>query len=799
MAKLHLLCCFSLILSSCFCQTKNSNYDLKKTRLLVQIVGTYLFVANQGIIDADSAMILAGKAERIPYLIAYDEDYNLGSRLLDEKFQNLASMHVAAALLPKLQGENKILLLLKLGAWHLHQTGIRPDDTLKASRYLQQALNMSADMRNYRLQNAALNLLGVYFGQVGNTALAHRYFSAALGIGMRLNNKLLFANTINNEATCLSDRDSSKATLLKEALSIYRQINEKEKQIKVLGELTSVYFANTQLDSVAILTKEAIALGNAIGFRHTHYSYNVLAYVDLIKQDWPGTFRNATIAVNNMEANRDTMFASYFYLSLAQAYVVAQKPDEAVKIFYKVLNSYKEGPLFWYHLFLNAVSTLQGHHKYKEAFLLLQQVTKKYPPETELDKMYVSQFIAISYQYMGEYNLADKYFVEMIRLADKINRPEMANDLAIAYSAAAVFYGGTKQFGRAAYFLKKATALPVERMGAFARRNIGRIRYQIDSAKGNYLLALQEYRQFQELEDSTYNINLINQTNELIGKYETEKKEKDIQLLNGKAQLQQTALAKSNLVKNTTLAGMIVLMVILFLIFRQYRINRRKNQTLGNLLHEKEWLLKEIHHRVKNNLQIVISLLESQSIYVKNDALAAIRDSQHRVYAMALIHQKLYQFEDMQTIMCDEYLVELVDYLKDSLDVRTNIEFVVYIDPVKLDVSQAVPIALILNEAVTNTVKHGFAGRHKGRVQILLELLETSEIQFIISDNGIGLPQGFDIEKADSLGMSLIKGLSDDLEGNLSIESNNGTCIKIIFKKFGSSYLEQRARSGQFA
>src|SRR6185369_16726337 len=118
----------------------------------------------------------------------------------------------------------------------------------------------------------------------------------------------------------------------------------------------------------------------------------------------------------------------------------------------------------------------------------------------------------------------------------------------------------------------------------------------------------------------------------------------------------------------------------------------RKNEQLQHLLNEKEWLIKEIHHRVKNNLQIVMSLLNSQSAFIDNEpALTAIHDSQHRVHAMSLIHQKLYNADDVSSIDMSFYIRELVSYLSDSFDASQRVRFEFNIEPLEMDVSQAVP------------------------------------------------------------------------------------------------------------
>ena len=220
------------------------------------------------------------------------------------------------------------------------------------------------------------------------------------------------------------------------------------------------------------------------------------------------------------------------------------------------------------------------------------------------------------------------------------------------------------------------------------------------------------------------------------------------------------------------------------LALKQEKINDQ-SISLKKLLLDKEWLLKELHHRVKNNLQVVISLLNTQSAYLDNkDALLAIQDSQNRMFAMSLIHQKLYQNDNLSTIDMHWYIPELVSYLKSVFDADHKIAFLLDIDHVDLDVAQAMPLGLILNEAIINALKYAYPETHKGEVKILLKEKQDNLYQLIISDNGVGVPD-FELKNRNSLGMNLMYGLSNQIDGSFEVESKNGLSITLNFKKNG--------------
>ncbi len=203
-----------------------------------------------------------------------------------------------------------------------------------------------------------------------------------------------------------------------------------------------------------------------------------------------------------------------------------------------------------------------------------------------------------------------------------------------------------------------------------------------------------------------------------------------------------------------------------------------------HLLEEKERLLKEIHHRVKNNLQVVMSLLDSQAASLEDKAaLSAIRESQHRVQAMALIHQKLYQSKGVARISMLAYIEEVVAYLHECYCLFGAVHFELEVDDIELDVTQAVPVGLIINEAVTNALKYAFPGGRSGTVSLRLMRLRKHGYALTIRDNGVGLPDHYNPTGSRSLGMTLLHGFSAQLGGELSIVNAAGLAINLVFEE----------------
>jgi PAS domain S-box-containing protein len=200
-------------------------------------------------------------------------------------------------------------------------------------------------------------------------------------------------------------------------------------------------------------------------------------------------------------------------------------------------------------------------------------------------------------------------------------------------------------------------------------------------------------------------------------------------------------------------------------------------------LMEKEVLLREVHHRVKNNMAVISSLLALQSGYVyEKKYLEMFNESQRRIRSMALVHEKLYESDDFAHINVKDYVESLVEnistaFLADDRNVKLNI----IVDDLNLDIDNLIPCGLLMNEILTNSFKHAFNGQDNPEISVIMKKVEDGKVLLSISDNGIGLPDGFDISKPTGLGHKLIKPLAAQIAGIMEVNVNNGTEFRIIF------------------
>ncbi|MDI6644217.1 MAG: histidine kinase dimerization/phosphoacceptor domain -containing protein [Methanobacteriaceae archaeon] len=205
---------------------------------------------------------------------------------------------------------------------------------------------------------------------------------------------------------------------------------------------------------------------------------------------------------------------------------------------------------------------------------------------------------------------------------------------------------------------------------------------------------------------------------------------------------------------------------------------------IENSLKEKEMLLGEIHHRVKNNLQIISSLLNLQSIHIKDPFDKELfTESQNRVKSMAIIHEKLYQSQNFTKINLKDYTISLLkDIMGTYMTDPDQIRFELDADNIELNLETAIPCGLILNELITNSIKHAFPSGSKGNISIKFRE-DNGMYQLEVADDGVGFPEDLDLENAKSLGLELINNLVNQLDGNIELESNHGTRFIINFSE----------------
>jgi len=220
-------------------------------------------------------------------------------------------------------------------------------------------------------------------------------------------------------------------------------------------------------------------------------------------------------------------------------------------------------------------------------------------------------------------------------------------------------------------------------------------------------------------------------------------------------------------------------------VFEDITERKEYERQLQESIKEKEVLIKEVHHRVKNNMQVISSILNLQSSYIDDEtALGILRESQDRIKSMSFVHESLYQSKTLSEVNFSEYIQNIARNLFHSYGRREgglSLDF--DLEEVHLNLDTSIPCGLIINEVVSNSLKYAFHGREKGVIRIEFSKLSDGKLKLIVSDDGIGLPDNFDIENAESLGLQLVTTLVTQVSGELKIDTSNGTRFTIVFKE----------------
>ena len=298
----------------------------------------------------------------------------------------------------------------------------------------------------------------------------------------------------------------------------------------------------------------------------------------------------------------------------------------------------------------------------------------------------------------------------------------------------------------------------------------------------NFPKALEYQKKARVMRDSTAAIESDKVMSNLLTKYETAKKEETIKTQEAKISQQQ----KTQILYITIAALLTLSLIGMFSSMKTIRKKREKLQVLNLELETKnkqnELLLKEIHHRVKNNLELVKSLIALQSAQLEDSATKdAMIASQNRVQSMGIIHQKLYQGENLGSIEMKDYFLNLSEGILDTFNSEDQVKIECAMDSLELDVDTAVPIGLIVNELLTNALKYAFPENKKGNIQISLLKDKPDVLTLKVIDNGIGKTEGL-ASKGTGFGSQLIKLLTQQLNGEMTEENNMGTSVLFHFK-----------------
>jgi two-component sensor histidine kinase len=793
--------------------------DTGQVELLLKISHILWYNRHGRELTLDSCDAFAKQAYRLSADLQYVEGATEAGFMLCRAAIEKGDILAARRIMSKSYGAQRARLLLLIGEYYAFKFQPGEPQYRLALPLILEGIQSSQKIKSGKWMDQGLLLLGKYQFKKGDSQAGKKAILTIIAKYEKSQDYLKTAHFWSELALYMPENNKTYHDIIKSyerAIHYFMLANDKKNAAYSLRDLAMVNGNHNQLDSAEKHLMRCVALLKDIDEEPSPTTYAMIG--DFYR--FTGQYEKAVIyALQGIKSAKSERSKDRFYFLLGNIYELRGEYEKSLHYLYATYNSELkvEGDLLHVYAYrITNVITASG--KPKKALSYLTNFLREHPSTlVNRKQLFCHSFIDI-YSKLGDYKTAEKYCIEMLNLNKAVeveNGRNQNNGITLegcgAYFLAGRFYTDWKKYDKGGKYLKKSLEDP-QYFDYQQQLDTYRLLAKTDSASGNFRSAFKNFQVFKRLNDSVSNASTSRRISELNIRFETEQQLNDIKLLKNNQRMQQAELQKSAMIRNLTVGGAVLLLIVAIIFILGYRNKKRiseelrfqrdeidrKNAEMRILLNknekflkekdehikEKDWLLKEIHHRVKNNLQIVISLLNSQSKYLEDpDTLTALQGSQNRIFSISLIHQKLYQDDNLAGISFQTYIKELTDHLSNSLNTDEKVYFDLKADDVLLDVSQAVPLGLITNEAITNAMKHAFKGQKEGIISISFLKEDNDWLSLMIADNGIGLPQDYNIEEADSLGITLMRGLSDQLKAEFEFTGWPAVRIRMRWKK----------------
>jgi len=723
----------------------------------------------------------------------------------------------------------RIKLQLQLAGFYLSKPGKDKMGEDSARNLIDQAFLLSHTLHSVKWQNESQRAKGDLYLHSGDFKNGKIYYLAVINEYRKEGNKVQEAGALTRIAKFNYDdgRTDLRENIreFRNAATIYKQLANNVEEANSLFYIGDAYCIEDKLDSAMGILKQSVVLYKSANSKYQYMPDYDLSSIYAFRSNLHIELLYLQEGERYLDTSASPTWLNNYYFNLSQAYLLSNFYDISIGWAQKgAKHSKLTGDKDYYYTYVGliVVDYIRLGQPQK-ALNYLQKSISDFPPDNT-QQISLDEFYGRCYVALHLYSKAEKCYLDMDRLfahyadnpENKIKDDIYYNNFIGHYFTLAKAFITMDKFKEAGAYLKIIDTVMHHHVHVFFPPSTisyyENCQFKVDSAAGNYIIAIKRFERHTLIEDSVLNASNIKQIAEINIQYETERKNKNILLLQSQGNIQKEKLTETKVQRNVILGGTTMLFLITGLTLNGYRRKRRSVMKLNaqqkkinqqnvileklvsekdilleekeSLLIDKELLMKEVHHRVKNNLHMISSLLESQSAYLENEALLAVQQSQHRIQAISLIHQKLYVNEAITDVSMPVYLREIVSYLQASFAADGRIVFHVNLDPIELDVAQAVSVGLIVNEVVTNSLKYAFPDNKKGGIFISMRDLGGDEVALTVADNGVGLKKGATATESknnNSLGMNLITGLSKNLKAKLSISSASGMEIALKF------------------
>ncbi|MEO5644259.1 MAG: tetratricopeptide repeat protein [Bacteroidia bacterium] len=707
-------------------------------------------------------------------------------------------------------GKEKLKILNKLTAL---------DTTENFRNYHRQATALAKEINDDTSEVRALRAMGNHYLNSGQTDSAYLYFTKALIVARKykLPSEIIVCLNKSADAQEEAGHFDKALQLYTEALYESKKINKK-KEIAVAYENLGIFHLYQRNDSTALKCfNEQLKLLEQLNDSSTMYiCLNNIGSIYLIRGEYSNCIQYylQSIGIEKRLKKDDAVAQSHVNIGIvyktqgnldmaleslleAVRYFDKQKPStDRAKCYTAIgniliaLDSTKRALLYHYKSleinekinykkgiaksYTNIAETYMKLAQYDSALIYITYSIKL--KETLKDKAslaYSFDILGENYFHQKDYAQAQNYYLQSMKLQQEVEDP---NGKATTLNKLGALYFEWGKYDLALKNLEEAREIELQIGAKQLLLNNYRITRNALKENKDFLNALYFSDKYIELNEDMLNEQKNNMITNLQLKYDTEKKEQEIKLLTEKDKSHAAIVSQQYTLITSLIAGAFLLIIILLISLKAYRTSEKSNK-------QKQVMMKELHHRVTNNLQVLSSLLNLQQNRLEDVATKdAIKEVQHRLKAMLLIHRDLYSGSADAYVDMKIYIEKLVDNLLSSFGYsKSKMKINLVTDHILLEADKALNVGFICNEVVNNSFKHAFSKTDQPELTITLQKQGTEYLLFAIADNGKGMQIEKDIEKTNSFGLRLINMFIKDLKGSLNIASNeNGSRFEFI-------------------
>jgi two-component sensor histidine kinase/uncharacterized protein HemY len=571
-------------------------------------------------------------------------------------------------------------------------------------------------------------------------------------------------------------------TLHKQALDLYKQTGNKHAEGRVLIEIGQDYLDGGKLKEAQTALIEALRYNEAADdVENMITTYDILTYLYDVEGNSAAATQTAYDFLKLSEKTGDKSTIAHSAHMLASNFLALGNNSEALKYYKQGLSVSKETTDKIHQLNFNiSIGDIYlADKKFDDALKYYSDAL------TLAKKVQDVQMLAYMYRKMGHYYRAVNNFSEALKnyfsSEEAYKSISSKQELAGLYADMATVYTAFKHYEKAGKSFTASKSLYDALNSKMSMSDYYAGKEKLDSATGNWQSAYRHYKEYVAIRDSAFSKESLQK---LVGsqlQYDNEKKEAIIKAEQEKKDLlAKEEIKRQRNIRNASFA--VLAAVLVFSIIALYQRNKlaREKKRSDQLLQDKELLLREIHHRVKNNLEVVSSLLALQSAQINDTQTKdAMQESQNRVQSIGIVHQKLYQSANLGSIEMKDYFINLSESILDSFGAEKRVTIECAMEKLDVDIDTAVPLGLIVNELLTNTLKYAFPEGQQGQVKIKLQKKNDGILQLEVSDNGIGKSG---ITQGTGFGGQLVLLLTQQLSGTMKEEVKDGTKIYFEFK-----------------